>query len=255
MTRIIAVTNHKGGTVKTTSTVNIGAALAAQGRKVVIVDLDSQCNASRWLARGNTDGLPTSMDVLLENTPAADAVVTTDVANLDLIPAEEGLRDIGAAFTSNPGQYHVLASEVRTLTGYDYVLLDCPGDTGDMTTSALIACTEILVAVAAGTMELDAVVAIEKMIEKVCRRLNPGAHINHVLIGRVDRSQNVDRDIVAALREAFPDEFLVNWIPKNVKVTESYNSAQPVTVYAPRSSASLAYVDAARELDARGEGN
>ncbi|MGK9274539.1 ParA family protein [Williamsia muralis] len=258
--RIIAVTNHKGGTAKTTSAVNLASALAAQGRKVLVVDLDSQCNATTNLGayRLTEDGErqlfeSTSADVVLENATAEAAVVSTSIAGLSVIPAEVDLRDIGTAFASDPGRYHVLRSELALIgQDYDYIFIDCPGDTGDLTASALIACNEILVPVAAGAMELEAVVAISEFVDKITKRLNPDARIDHILVGRVNRSQRIDQEIIEALRESFPDELLRNTIPSSVKVTESYNNGQPVTVYAPRSTAALAYVDAARELDARG---
>ena len=260
MARIIAVTNHKGGTAKTTSAVNLSAALAAMGRKVLLVDLDSQCNATTNLGAyqltGEGERQPfeaTSADVVLENVTAATAVVATPIAGLSMIPAEVDLRDIGTAFASDPGRYHVLRSEFAIIgQDYDYIFIDCPGDTGDLTASALIACNEILVPVAAGAMELEAVVAISEFVDKITKRLNPDARIGHILVGRVNRSQRIDHEIIEALGDAFPDELLRNVIPSSVKVTESYNNAQPVTVYAPRSAAALAYVDAAHELEARG---
>ncbi|WP_225928197.1 ParA family protein [Rhodococcus opacus] len=133
-------------------------------------------------------------------------------------------------------------------------LIDCPGDFGHLTISALVACADVLAAVMTGAMELEALMRIENCISEQVELLNPTARLNHILCGRVELGQVIDQQVLAALRETYPDQTMRTIIPKSVRVSESDSAEEPVVRWAPSSSAARAYRDAARELVERMSG-
>jgi len=248
--RIIAVANHKGGTLKTTTTTNLAAVLAELGYSVLVIDNDEQCNATIGLGVQPDTAEYDTLSVLMRQASIDQATLTT-AGGVDLVPATKELGKIDPYFMRKPGSHENLRRALTEATPHDFCLLDCPGNFGNVTIASLTASTEVLVPVAAGAMELEAVLRIDDHIHEQVELLNPTARIDHILVGRVELHQIADQQVIAALRKAYPEQTLRTIIPKSVRVTESYSAGQPVVTYAPSSTAARAYRDAARELAER----
>lgn len=246
--RVVAVANHKGGTAKTTTTVNLAQALNDAGHSILVIDMDEQCNATRALGAAPDLGGLDMLSILMRTAGAAAATITT-AGGTNLIPASQELGNADPLFTKKPGLHGALKSALHDVDGqYDFVLIDCPGSMGNLTLTALAACTEILVPVAAGSMELEAVRRFEQHLTDSVELLNPNARIDHILVSRVELHQIADQDVVAALAADYRGQLMRTVIPKSVRVTESYSAGQPVVTYAPASRPAFAFADAAREL-------
>lgn len=249
--RVIAVANCKGGSLKTTTAVNLAQALYDQGQSVLVVDMDEQCNATTALGGTHDGGAPDILSVIMRQATLDDAETTTP-GGVGLVPATHELGHVDAYFSKKPGLHGILRTALQASgRPYDYVLIDCPGSMNNMTLTALAASTEILVPVASGSMELEAVFRFEQHLQESVDLLNPEARINHILVGRVELNQIADNDVLRALRGQYPDETMVTVIPKSVRVTESYSALCPVVTYAPTSKPAFAFNDAAKELHGR----
>lgn len=247
--RIIAVLNQKGGSGKTTSAVNIAAALADMGRTVLLADLDAQSSATRYL--GIPAGGPDVLSVLLKDATIDQAAVPSAVTGLSVLAATEELSAIDRHLAGEPGVELRLRSSLAAAAPYDYVILDCAPALGLLSVSALTAAGEVLVPVTTGAMELDAVAQLRVTVAKVAEALNPGIAIRHVLACRADIRRRLDTAVLESLRKAFPAEMLDTVITERVKLRESYGHHQPITVYEPHSEAAQQYRDAASEIDRR----
>ncbi|PBC45298.1 ParA family protein [Rhodococcus sp. ACPA1] len=247
MTRTIALVNHKGGSTKTTSTVNLAQALVEAGYTVRVVDLDPQCNATTWLG-ATPEAVDNDVLSVLMMVASIEDATTITASGIHLVPATKELDSVGPYFLKKPGAHGVLRKALAGAPDVDFNLLDCPGDFDHLTISALVACTEVLAAVMTGAMELEALMRIENYITEQVELLNPTARLNHILCGRVELGQVIDQQVLAALRETYPDQTMRTIIPKSVRVSESYSAEEPVVRWAPSSSAARAYRDAAREL-------
>lgn len=246
--RTIAIANHKGGTAKTTTTVNLAQALNDAGYATLVIDMDEQCNATRAVGARPDTGAPDMLSILMRESDIDTATVPTP-GGVRLVPATQELGNVDPLFAKKPGLHGTLKAALSRMSGaYDFVLIDCPGSMGNLTMTALAACTEILVPVAAGSMELEAVRRFEQHISDSVELLNPNARIDHILVSRVELHQIADQDVVAALAEDYPGQLMRTVIPKSVRVTESYSAGQPVVTYAPTSRPAFAFTDAAREL-------
>jgi chromosome partitioning protein len=244
--RVIAVVNQKGGTGKTTTTVNLAAAIAESGRTVLVVDLDSQRNATEWL--GAVPGEYDVLSVLMREAGIDDAAVPAAVPGVEVVPATAELTGVERGLSNKPGIELRLKRALYEARPRDVVLIDCLPALGLLTVSGLVAADEVLVPVLPGGIELAAVAELVDTVAEVGDGLNPGLTIGHVLVVAADQRQRLDLDVIAALRERFPDATLQTVIGRSVRIRESYNRHQPITVFDPHGKASQQYRDAAREL-------
>lgn len=259
--RRIAVANQKGGTAKTTTTVNLAAAVAERGVPVLVVDLDPQGNASRWLAtppadEGESRGL---LDVIAPErgrraASIEDLVVPSPTAaGVDVVPSSPWLATAEAALTREVGAELQLARALQALDGgrWGLVLMDCPPALGKLSVSALAAAEEVLVPVETTAMPLEGVEALQETIATVRERLNPDLRLAAVLPSRVDRRTRLASDVVDALRERFGDLVLDVEVSASVRLAEAPSHQQPITAYAPSSPAAQQFRDLAGALDIR----
>ncbi len=246
--RRIAVANQKGGTAKTTTTVNLAAAAAELGMAVLVLVLDPQGNASRWLgvAPAPEDEARGLLDVLAPErgrraVPLDDRIVSSPAApGVDVVAFSPWLTSAEAALSREPGGELQLARALELLPGrWGLVLMDCPPALGKLSLSALAAAEEVLVPVETTAMPLEGVEALQDTIEMVRDRLNPQLRITAVLPSRVDRRTRLAADVVDALRERFGELVLDVEISASVRLAEAPSHQQPITAYAP-SSASAA---------------
>lgn len=248
--KIVAIANQKGGVGKTTTVVNLGAALSELGRRVLVIDLDPQANASTWLGSVDARAL---YEVFENGAPLEGAVRPTDVEGLELVPSSSWMTRAERNAATQAGAEMILRQAVDELPRdrWDVILMDCPPALGLLSYSALAACTEVLVPVQTRVMPLAGLVALTQTIDTVRLRLNRGLHLSAVLPSQVDMRTSLSREIVEVLRERFGDVVLNAMIRESVRVAEAPGHRQPVTVYAPHSAAANDYRAAALEFDAR----
>lgn len=241
--RTIAIANQKGGSGKTTTAVNLAAALAERGERVVLVDLDAQGSASAWLGASELDDR--LLDVFLADAAIHAIAQPTACSGLALVRASASLRDL--ALVHAVDVHNALRRALPTSATSDTVILDCPPALGHVVIAALAAADVVLVPVAAHAMELDGLAAIHRAIDTVQRRINPSLTLR-VLACRVDHRTRLAGEVVAALRERLGARVLDTVIRENVRVAEAPSHAQPVLTYAPASAAAQDYRAAAAEL-------
>lgn len=233
--RTVAVVNQKGGSGKTTTAVNLAAALGELGRRVLVVDLDPQASASSWL--GVKDGGRGLLEVLTENGNLADLVNVTDVFNVSAIPSSSWLVGVEKVLASEVGAESILKRKLGALPdSWDYVLLDCPPSLGVLTVNALTAADEVLVPVEAHVMALKGLAQLLQTVEVVKERLNHSLKVSGIVACRVDGRTRHALDVVEKVRERFGPLVFQTVIRENVKVAESYSFAKPIITYDPKSA-------------------
>lgn len=250
---VIAMCNQKGGVGKTTSTINLAAALAEYGRRVLVVDLDPQGALSAGLGVASHELDHTIYNLMLESaTTITDVLVPTKTTGIDLIPANIDLSAAEVQLINEVGREQVLARCLAPLLPhYDYVLIDCQPSLGLLTVNALACADEVLMPLAAEFFSLRGVALLVDTVEKIRTRINPNLKIGGVLVTMFDGRTVHARDVVAMLVERFGDTVFDTVISRTVKFPETTVAGEPITTYAPTSSAAEAYRALAREVIAR----
>jgi chromosome partitioning protein len=242
--RTIALANQKGGVAKTTTAVNLGAALAELGQSVLLIDLDPQGSATRWLA---ADPNSTSLYDLFIRGGRLDDLAQPTTAGLELVPASRVLGRADRDLAGEPGIDLVLRHALGAARPRDVVLLDCPPQLGILVAIALATCQQVLVPVATHVMELHGLADLTGTIGKVRARVNPGLEVL-VLACRVDRRTRLAGEVVDVLRQRFPTELLETVIHENVRLAEAPSHHEPVTLSDPYSTGAADYRELAHEL-------
>lgn len=249
--RTVAVTNQKGGSGKTTTAVNLAAALAEQGVRVLVVDLDPQASASSWFGVRDDEHRGV-LDVLAGNANLSDLARDTDVAGVAVVPGSAWLTSTESALAGEVGRETLLRRALATLPKrWSVVLCDCPPSLGLLSLSALVACREAFVPVETHVMALAGLAGLWQTVERVQERLNPELHVSGVLACRVDARTNLSREVVAKLRERFGSLVLDTVVRENVRLAEAPSYHQPITVYAPDSPGAADYRAVAGEFQKR----
>ncbi len=256
-TRVLTVANQKGGVGKTTSTVNIAAALALHGSKVLVIDLDPQGNASTALAVPHQAGTPSVYEVLVDGLALADVVQpVADLPGLIAAPATIDLAGAEIELVS------LVARETRlqrALTRYldtvaaqgeriDYVLIDCPPSLGLLTVNAFVAAQEVLIPIQCEYYALEGLGQLIRNVELVQAHLNPALHVSTIVLTMHDARTRLASQVADEVREHFGQVVLATAIPRSVRVSEAPSYSKTVLTYDPGSSGALSYVEAAREL-------
>jgi chromosome partitioning protein len=253
--RIIAMCNQKGGVGKTTSTINLGAALAEYGRKVLLLDFDPQGALSVGLGINPHELDKTIYNLLLERNIPIDTVIRpTGVPNLDLLPANIDLSAAEVQLVSEVAREQVLGRVLRpVLDTYDVVLIDCQPSLGLLTVNALTAAHGVIIPLECEFFALRGVALLVETIEKVRDRLNPALEIDGILATMYDPRTLHSREVVARVVEAFGEQVFHTVIGRTVKVPDASVAAEPITTYASSHAGAYAYRLLARELIARGD--
>ena len=245
--------NQKGGVGKTTSTINLGAALAEYGRRVLLVDLDPQGALSAGLGVPAHELDRTIYNLMLEpSTAVTDVLVPTRIEGADLIPANIDLSAAEVQLINEVGREQTLARALRPLLhNYDYVLIDCQPSLGLLTVNALACADSVIMPLAAEFFSLRGVALLVDTVDKVQARINPDLSIGGVLVTMFDGRTVHAREVVAMLVERFGDQVFDTVISRTVKFPETTVAGEPITSYAPASAAAEAYRALAREVIAR----
>ncbi|MGJ9413984.1 ParA family protein [Aeromicrobium sp. CF4.19] len=256
-TRIFVVANQKGGVGKTTTTVNVAAALSAKGLRVLVVDLDPQGNTSTALAIEHTEGTPGVYEALVEGADMDELVrPCPDLPGLTVLPASIDLAGAEIELVS------MVARETRldkALQGYlaeceeagdriDYVLIDCPPSLGLLTINAMVAGREVLIPIQCEYYALEGLGQLVRNIDLVRSHLNPRLDITTILLTMYDARTRLSAGVADEVRNHFGDKVLKTAIPRSVRISEAPSYQQSVLTYDPSSSGSLSYLEAAREI-------
>ncbi|WP_058233968.1 ParA family protein [Devriesea agamarum] len=252
--RVISMVNQKGGVGKTTSTINLGAALAEYGRKVLLVDLDPQGALSAGMGVSSYDLDVTVYNLLLEpDHDIRDVIRTTDTPDLDVLPANIDLSAAEVQLVNEVAREMSLARVLRPiLDDYDVVLIDCQPSLGLLTVNALAASHGVIIPLECEFFALRGVALLVETIEKVQDRINPRLEIDGILATMFDARTLHTREVVARVVEAFPDKVFHTVINRTVKFPDASVAAEPITSFAATHSGAEAYRSLARELIARG---
>jgi chromosome partitioning protein len=252
--RKLAVANQKGGSGKTTTTVNLAAALGERGKRVLVVDLDPQASATQWL--GVADGGTALFDAWVNNGNLAAIVCNTPVSGVHLVPSSQWLIGTEKALLSEPGAEMILRRQIAALPPgvFDYVLLDCPPSLGLITVSALTAVESVIVPIEAHVMAVGGLAQLLQTVQLVADRLNPEISIAGIVACRVNRRTRHSWEILDTLRERFGALVFDTLIRENIRLAEAPSFAQPIMVYDPGSYGAADYRALATEFLERENG-
>ncbi len=251
--RIISLCNQKGGVGKTTTTINLGAALAGYGRRVLAIDFDPQGALSAGLGVPTHD-VTTIYDLLLSGSVSPhDAIQKTSVHNLDIIPANIDLSAAEVHLVNEVAREQILARVLRKISGdYDVILIDCQPSLGILTVNALTASHGVLIPLECEFFALRGVALLIETIDKVRDRLNPAIELDGILATMFDSRTLHSREVLERVLDAFGDSVLETVIGRTVKFPDASVAGVPITEFAPEHAAAKAYKQAARELIQRG---
>lgn len=250
--RILAIANQKGGVGKTTTAINLAAALAEVGHTILLVDLDPQGNASTGLGVLPEDRDKTSYDLLIEDADLVDVIRPTNVDRLWLCPSTTDLSSADIALVANEKRSFLLHDALRQPAidafALDYVLIDCPPSLNLLTVNALVAATSVLVPLQAEFFALEGLSQLMLTIREVRQGANPDLRIEGVVLTMVDTRNNLSQQVEADARANLGDLVFQAMVPRNVRLSEAPSYAMPVLAYDSPSKGSMAYRALAQEL-------
>lgn len=258
-TRIFTVSNQKGGVGKTTTAVNLAAAMADMGARVLVIDLDPQGNASTALGVQRRDELEGIYEVVLGDRGLAEVIVESpDIPGLWCVPATLDLAGAEVELVNTPHREYRLRQEIAKLLvndeiePFNYILIDCPPSLGLLTINAFVAAREVLIPIQCEYYALEGLSQLISNVNRLSEHLNPDLRLTTILLTMYDGRTNLSQQVAAEVREHFPDETLDAVIPRSVRVSEAPSYGQTVISYDPGSTGAISYREAAVEIATRG---
>lgn len=257
---IFTVMNQKGGVGKTTTVINLSVYLAQQGHKILIVDLDPQANLTSGLGvvlpsesstdiTGKDSDSMTIYDVLIENKPAKEVVLSTDTHNLDILPSSIELSGAEVEMVSMMSRENVLKKALAEVKdNYDIVFIDCPPSLGLLTINALVAADKVFVPIQCEYFALEGLGQLMNSIKLVRSNLNPALELGGVILTMFDTRTNLSRDVAKEVRSFFEEKVMDSVIPRNIRLSEAPSHGMSIAEYDPSSTGARSYSDLAKEV-------
>ncbi|OAV52216.1 chromosome partitioning protein [Enteractinococcus helveticum] len=261
-TRIITISNQKGGVGKTTTTVNLSTAMARAGMNVLVIDIDPQGNASTALNIPHPQGTPSIYNVLIEDWELKDVIYENpETDNLYVAPSTIDLAGAEIELVSLVAREQRLTRALKRYFEYrdannmsriDYIFIDCPPSLGLLTVNAFVAANEVLIPIQTEYYALEGLSQLVKNIDMIQQHLNSELHVSTILLTMFDSRTNLAVQVAEEVRDFFPDQVLQSVIPRNVRISEAPSYQQSVLTYDPTSTGALSYREAAMEIAERG---
>lgn len=249
MSRVFAIANQKGGVGKTTTAINLAAALAANDIRVLVVDSDPQGNATSGLGVSKEPAIPSLYHVLLGDTHAKDAIRSTSFEGLDIITADKNLVGSNLELIDIPNREYRLRERLAEIRdAYQFILIDCPPALDLLTLNALIAADSVLVPIQCEFFALEGVSELMDTIDRIRESFQHPLAIEGILLTMYDDRTNLTRQVAADLREFFKDEVFRTIIPRSIRLAEAPSFGKPILTYDPRSKGAESYIKLAKEI-------
>ncbi|MFN8005555.1 MAG: AAA family ATPase [Terriglobia bacterium] len=249
MSRVIAIANQKGGVGKTTTSINLGASLAAAEMKALLVDCDPQANATSGLGLRKDPRRHSLYHLILGETSAEKLIQTTELEGLDLLPSDRNL--VGAAvelFSVEKREFRLKEGLQPVLDKYDYILLDCPPSLDILTVNALTAASSLLIPIQCEYFALEGVSEMLDTLIRIRRNLNPQLEVEGLVLTMFDERTKLAHQVVQDLRDYFGDQVFKTVIPRNIRLAEAPSHGKPILLYDIRSRGAESYLELAKEV-------
>ena len=249
MPRIIAIANRKGGVGKTTTTVNVATAMAAAGKKVLVIDLDPQDNATTSMGIEKKGRMVSSYEVLVGEASLAEAIVWTEIPNFSLIPASADLAGAEVELVDMEHREFALKNAIKdNAVNYDYILIDCPPSLSLVTINALVAANAVIVPLQCEFLALEGVTDLIKNINIIKKKFNPSLELQGVVLTMYDKRNNLSQMVEDDVRNFFGKKVYQTVIPRNVRISEAPSHGKPVLLYDFKCPGSQAYISLTGEV-------
>ncbi|MEG1705935.1 MAG: AAA family ATPase [Clostridia bacterium] len=254
MGKVITFSNQKGGVGKTTTAINLAAIVATMGKKICLIDLDSQGNATSGYGFDKNNLPKNTYDFLMRDCKPSEVVFKTQIDNLHLIPANIDLAAAEVDLVNVPRREYALKTAIAPiLNAYDYIFIDCPPSLGLLTLNALTAADSVVIPIQSEFFALEGLSQLMNTIKIVKQRLNPQLSINGVVLTMYDNRSLISKQVTDEIQKFFGDKVYKYPVPRNIKLVEAPSFGVPITVHAPHSNGAIAYTYIAQEFLQREE--